>query len=131
MAKVSQHLQKLHGSAAAFHRSMAKCHTDALGKAVAGNPEHEFHKAAAAAHSEAAGAHDAMCEECSKAAQAADLEKSPMEPLPSGLSRVAPERTPTIRPVPRTGAPQMPMDKANAGHIGAIDFLGLKDLDEL
>jgi hypothetical protein len=80
---------------------------------------------------ESANSHEEEMAECEKAVAASDLEKSPMEPLPAGLSRVAPERTPTIRPVPRTGAPQMPMDKANAGHIGAIDFLGLKDLDEL
>jgi hypothetical protein len=134
MASVSKHLQKLHGSAAAFHRSMAKCHGDALEFKKAakedeeGSPWATFHRSAMTAHSEAAGAHEAMCEECSKAAQAADLEKN--ELVPTRVSAVAPDRT-TITPVVRTGAKPFPSQHP-AVPIGGVDFskiIGIRDED--
>jgi hypothetical protein len=142
MGKVSQHLEKVHSHLAAHHSELAACYKTVadVGKASGGKSDMEHGDALreclrkiAAQHEATSAFHTQMASECKKAIEAGDVQKTSMEPepLPAGLSRVAPERTPTSRPVPRTGAPQMPMDKANAGHIGAIDFLGLKDLDEL
>jgi hypothetical protein len=101
---VREHLTKAHEAIAQHHRAMSKCHKAAIGKAEAGNPDREFHKVAAAAHDQAADAHDAMCEDCAKAV-ADDLNKT--MPWPTGLSAVAPN-APGIRAVPRGGQPQIP-----------------------
>lgn|GEM_PF-4056218 len=140
MGKVSNHLEKVHSHLAAHHTELANCYKTVadFGKASGGKSDMEGGDALreclgkiAAQHEATAEFHKSMAKECQKAVQASDLEKSDMEPLPDGLSRVAPERTSTIRAVPRTGAPQMPIEKTTAGKIGGIDFLGLKEMDEL
>jgi hypothetical protein len=100
MKKVSEHMQELHKVESQYHRAMAKCHGDAMGKAVAGDPMTNFHKSAIAAHNQAADTHDAMCEECAKAISAAELQKSELEP--TRISAVTPD-APSVRPVIRTG----------------------------
>jgi hypothetical protein len=140
MGRVSEHLKKFHGNAAETHSELSKCYGKlaGMGKAVKGDLKdgqgegfEDCLQKIADTHAAAAEYHNSAMAECSKAIESADLEKSPMEPLPAGLSRVAPERTSTIRAVPRTGAPAMPIEKAHAGHIGGIDFLGLKELEEI
>jgi hypothetical protein len=116
MGKVSRHLEKVHSHLAAHHSELAACYKTVadFGKASGGKSDMEHGDALreclgkiAAQHEATSAFHTQMAGECQKAIEASDLEKSPMEPLPSGLSRVAPERTPTIRAVPRVGAPQM------------------------
>jgi hypothetical protein len=140
MGKVSRHLEKVHSHLAAHHSELAACYKTVadFGKASGGKSDMEHGDALreclgkiAAQHEATSAFHTQMAGECQKAIEASDLEKSPMEPLPSGLSRVAPARTPTIRAVPRVGAPQMPIEKAHAGKIGGIDFLGLEEMDSL
>jgi hypothetical protein len=148
VSKVSQHLAGFHKTAAAHHAEMAVSHRTlsehfekcaSMSKVKqADESAAELLQGCADAHSHAANSHDAQAEyhqkameACSKAIEASDLEKSDMEPLPAGLSRVAPERTSTIRAVPRTGAPQVPVEKGQAGRIGGIDFVGLRELDEI
>jgi hypothetical protein len=63
-----------------------------------------FHECAKAAHDAAAGQHDGMAEECSKAMDAVDLNKL----VPTGVSVVAPTR-PAIAAVPRFGSKGMPV----------------------
>jgi hypothetical protein len=95
---VREHLKTAHAAIAAHHRAMVSCHQSAMSKeAVAGDPMHEFHKSAAAAHETAATQHDEMCNECSKAADG-DLNKI----VPDGVSKVTPN-APGIRMVPRAG----------------------------
>jgi hypothetical protein len=95
---VREHLKKAHAAMAEHHRAMSACHTAAMGKGM--DNQQEFHRAAASAHDAAAESHDAMCNECAKAMHA-DLAK--VQPLPQGISRVAPDN-PNIRPIPRYGA---------------------------
>ena len=97
MSKVSEHLAKFHQAASAHHRAMAKCHKTAIGKAVDGNPEHQFHKTAAEAHDQAADSHDQMCQACQKA-----IEDSLNKVQPTLVSAVAPDN-PNYRAVPRAG----------------------------
>ena len=120
MSKVSEHLAGLHKAASSFHRTMTKCHGDAMGKAVAGNSEHDFHKAAAAAHEQAADQHDQMCEECSKAI-VADLNKL----VPTNVSAVTPT-PPGVRAVPRAG--QRPIEEAKP--VVEAQFAKLLTVDE-
>lgn len=121
MSTLREHLKKAHESIATHHRTMSKCHGDAMGKAVAGNPEHEFHKGARAAHDAAADAHDQMCQECMKVTgdelnkNTADLVKR-LEHLentiqPTRVSAVAPN-APGVRAVPRAGQQPIP-DRPN------------------
>jgi hypothetical protein len=107
MATVREHLQKAHAAIAAHHRVMAKCHSQAMEKIEDGEPQHSFHKTAAAAHEAAATAHEQMCEECAKAADAVDLTKrgDELRPDPVGLSRLAPP--PGVTAIPRTGSPAL------------------------
>jgi hypothetical protein len=83
---VREHLAK-------FHSEMSKCHVAAADKSA----DCAFHKAAAAVH-------DEFAEACAKAASD-DLNK--IQPLPQGLSYVAPTHT----AVPRAG--QKPIAKAD------------------
>jgi hypothetical protein len=106
-----EHLGKAHGMIAEtlrddaqHHRDSAENHKTAMGKAVAGNPEHEYHKAQHAEHTanaarldEQAAAHEAECEACSKATED-ELNKL----VPSNFSIVTPN-APNIRAVPRAG----------------------------
>jgi len=103
---VREHLKKAHEAMAAHHSTMSKVHTAAMSKSA--DHEQEFHRAAAAAHDDAAESHMSMLEACAKAA-ADDLSK--IQPLPHGFSRVAPDNpTLPIRAIPRFGAP--PLQKA-------------------
>src|SRR5580698_11512112 len=136
MGKVSNHLEKVHSHLAAHHTELANCYKTVadFGKAAKSNMEggdalRECLGKIAAQHEATAAFHKTMAGECKKATEAADLEKNAMEPLPDGLSRVAPERTSTVRMVPRTGQ-VLPVEKT-VGKIGGIDFLGLKEMDEL
>jgi hypothetical protein len=135
MGRVSTHLKKFHEHSQAHHTELAACYKDAVsafGKNKDGSDTlRDALDKIAATHEAAAAYHKEAMAECSKAIEAGDVQKTSMEPepLPAGLSRVAPERT-NIRMVPRTGAPLMPVEK-NAGKIGGIDFLGLKEMDEL
>jgi hypothetical protein len=104
--RVSEDLAKFHQAASTHHRSMSKLHGDAMGKAVDGNPEHQFHKGAAAAHSAAADSHDEMCQACHKAT-ADSLNKM----VPTQVSAVTPT-PPGVRAVPRFGQREVP-EKAN------------------
>jgi hypothetical protein len=104
MATVREHLKDAHSAMAGFHRSMQKCHTDAMGKAE--DPHHAFHKAAAKNHQDAADAHDAMCNECAKAADG-DLNKL----VPTQISGVTPDNPTRVTAVPRFGAP--PLQKSD------------------
>jgi hypothetical protein len=99
---VRQHLQKAHEVLAEHHRRMSKIHGAAMGKAVAGDPTHEFHKAAVAAHNTAAENHDSMCDACAKAI-GDELDKL----VPTNVSGVTPT-APGIRAVPRAGQRQDP-----------------------
>src|SRR5215469_16815976 len=98
MATVREHLQKAHSLIAEHHRAMATAHGKAMGKAVSGDALHFFHKEAMAAHEEAADAHDALCQECSKAI-ASDLHKM----VPTNVSAVTPTAPAGVRAVPRAG----------------------------
>jgi hypothetical protein len=89
---VSEHAIAAHH---AFHNTAAALHKTA---AAGEKTDASFHKGMAAAHEECAG----KLAECMKALAAADLEKS--RQLPAGITNVTPER-PTVRPIPRTGAP--------------------------
>ena len=140
MGKVSQHLEKVHSHLAAHHTELAECYGKVADFGKAGKSDMEGGDALreclgkiAAQHTATAAFHKAMASECTKAIEAGDVQKTSMEPepLPAGLSRIAPERTSTIRAVPRVGAPQMPIEKANAGKIGGIDFLGLEEMEEI
>jgi hypothetical protein len=106
MATVKQHLMKAHQTIAEHHRAMSKCHGDAMGKSVAGDAMHNFHKAAAAVHDQAAEQHDAMCQECEKAI-ASDMNKV----VPTNVSAVVPTY-PGVTAVPRAGQREIP-EKAN------------------
>jgi hypothetical protein len=107
MSTMREHMAKVHTVAAAFHRTMAECHGDALGKAVAGDPMRHFHETAQGAHAAAAEAHTAMCEECQKGTDAIDLSKRDPDALvPTTVSAIAPPAGVTA--VPRAGAPPMP-----------------------
>jgi hypothetical protein len=137
MGRVSQHLEKVHSHLAAHHTELANCYKTVadFGKAAKSNMEggdalRECLGKIAAQHEATSAFHTKMAGECKKATEAADLEKNAMEPLPEGLSRVAPEQR-TVRMVPRTGAPAMPIEKTQAGKIGGIDFLALEELDEI
>jgi hypothetical protein len=83
---------------------MMECHGAAMGKAVAGDPMHAFHKAAYAAHEEAANAHDQMCQECEKASES-DLQKL----VPTRVSAVTP--TAPVTPVLRHGQRTIPLSE--------------------
>jgi hypothetical protein len=120
MNRVSEHLAKDHQAASSFHRMMAKCHGEAMGKAVAGNPEHTFHKSAVAAHEQAADHHDQMCEECQKVI-ASDLQKL----QPTNVSAVAPT-APGVTAVPRAG--QRPIEEAKP--VVEAQFAKLLTVDE-
>lgn len=102
MASVREHLMKAHSFMAEHHRSMSKCHSAAMGKAVAGDGMHEFHKNAAMHHDAAAEQHDAACEECQKATES-ELRKL----VPTAVSGIAP--TAPVRAVPRTGQREIPL----------------------
>lgn len=121
MNRVSEHLAKDHQEASSFHRTMAECHKVALGKAVSGNPEHEFHKSAMAAHNAAADHHDQMCEECQKVI-ASDLQKV----QPTLVSAVTPT-APGVRAVPRAG--QRSIEEATKPAVEA-QFAKLVAVDE-
>src|SRR5579862_6672240 len=121
MSKVSEHLVGLHKTESSYHRSAAKYHGEAMGKAVAGNPEHAFHKSAVAAHEQAADQHDQMCEECQKVI-ASDLQKL----QPTLVSAVAPD-APGVRAVPRAG--QRPIEEATKPQVEA-QFAKLVAVDE-
>ena len=97
MKTVREHLQNAHEAIASHHHAMIDCHQGAMSKAVAGDPMHEFHKSAAAAHEAAAATHDEMCNECAKAAEGY-LNKL----VPDGISRVTPT-APGHTLVPRSG----------------------------
>jgi len=106
MATVKEHLQKMHQAMSDHHTLMAKCHSTAMGKAVAGDVNHEYHKTSAALHEAAASSHDEMCETCVKGTDVIDLAKrgDQVQPLPPGLSRLAPN-APRVTAVPRHGHP--------------------------
>jgi hypothetical protein len=97
MSTVREHLKKAHEAIAMHHREMVKCHTAAMGKNT--DPHHEFHKAAAAAHTAAAETHEEMCNDCQKAA---DSELTKL--VPTNVSGV----TPGFRAVPRSGQREIP-----------------------
>jgi hypothetical protein len=125
-----EHMRKTHAGIAGGHRAtaehyrmMSKCHGAAMGKAVAGDPQHTFHKAAKETYDAAAedqdgraAYHDAMgekCEQAKKVAGDADLSKGSSDLLkrleivenslvPTKVSGVAPTN-PNIRAVPRAG----------------------------
>jgi hypothetical protein len=100
---VREHLARLHKSAAAHHRTMAEIHGNVVAKAEGMEDNQKtFHECSKAAHDAAAGQHDGMAEECSKAAEG-DLNKL----IPTGVSAIAPDR-PKITPVPRLGQPAIP-----------------------
>jgi hypothetical protein len=144
VAEAVEHMRKTHAGIAGghraaaehargvaeHHRAMSKCHGAAMGKAVAGDPQHTFHKEAKGHDDAAAEAHDAfaedqdsrsayheqMAEECSKAAKVAgdaDLSKGSPELLrrleivegtiiPTKISALTPT-APGVRAVPRAG----------------------------
>src|SRR5713226_10393122 len=102
---------------------MSKCHAEAMGKAVAGNPEHDFHKSAKAIHDEAAIQHDALGEECQKAISADDLRKS-QALEPTLVSAVTPDRP---RAIPRYGQREVPVTVAPG--LSKIIGLGEEYLD--
>ena len=117
MSKLSDHLAKAHELMATHHRAMSKCHGEAMGKAVAGNPEHTFHKSAMTAHDAAAEQHDRMCQECSKVA-ADELNKVASPELEKRLAHLenslVPNRVSAVTPtalgvtaVPRGGQRSM------------------------
>jgi hypothetical protein len=157
MMKVSEaveHMRKTHAGVAGGHRASAathradaarehtlsKCHAMALGKAVAGDPQHTFHTTAKAAHDASAIAHedaatdqeqraqyhDDMAQECTKAAKAAgddDLTKGTSDLLrrleivegtiiPTKISAVTPT-VPGVRAVPRAGQRAIGTEKPN------------------
>jgi hypothetical protein len=138
--KVSEHLAAFHKTAANHHGTLAKCYGKLAGFGKAAKPKDEDSEGLeeclqkiADSHAAQAAFHKEAMEACSKAAEAADLVKkaNQVEPLPAGISAVAPERTQGVRMVPRTGQVVTPADKANLGKIGGVDFLGLKEMDEL
>jgi hypothetical protein len=125
-----EHMRKTHAGLAGghranamFHRGMSKCHGAAMGKAVAGDPQHTFHKEAKQMHDDAASDqdqraayHDDMgekCEQAKKVAGDADLSKGSSELLrrleivegtiiPTKISALTPT-APGVRAVPRAG----------------------------
>jgi len=99
---------------------MAKAHEAELGKEAMG-AHHAFHKAAVAAHTEAADGHDALCQECEKAISADDLRKS-QALEPTLVSAVTPDRP---RAIPRFGQREVPVTVAP----GLSKIVGLDDLD--
>jgi hypothetical protein len=122
-----QHLVKMHEAIASHHRTMSKCHSEAMTKEAMSLDDKKFHKAAAAAHDEAAQAHDAMCEECSKASDADDLSKRGDQIVPTRVSAVAPER-PRITPVLRTG--QREIAAGFSGEPELSKIFGLSEEDQ-
>jgi hypothetical protein len=139
MGRVSGHLKKFHEHASEHHSMLHKCFSKLAGgmekaakKDGVENAEDltDCLKTIASTHEAAANFHKEMASACTKAEAAADLEKSQLEPLPDGLSRVAPEqRTSTVRMVPRTGQ-VLPVAKT-VGKIGGIDFLALEEMDNI
>jgi hypothetical protein len=135
LRKLIQHSSQTHAGIAGglrkeaeHHRSMSKHHTSAMGKAVAGDPQHEFHRCTKAEHDamaadreQRASYHDTraadcdkLMEECEKVFASGDLNKAASDVMkrlehlegqvvPSRVSGVAPDR-PGVRAVPRFGA---------------------------
>jgi hypothetical protein len=106
---VREHLRKAHEAIAATHRELSN--------------HHSTDKALSAIHDRAASAHEAMCDECSKAADG-DLNKL----VPSPITNVTPDRRPTITPVPRTGA--RPVNERPAAPNVPLEFVKLFSTDE-
>jgi hypothetical protein len=97
---VREHLKKAHQAIADYHRAMTKCHSAAMAKDNMGADEKAFHRAAAAAHDEAASVHTEMSDECTKAMAASEMEKS-HRLMPTEVSALAPP--PGVRSIPRYG----------------------------
>jgi hypothetical protein len=128
MRKTHAGLAGGHRATAEHHRTMSKCHGTAMGKAVAGDPQHMFHKSAKEAHDAAAedqdrraAYHDQMAEDCEEAKKVAgdgDLSKGAgdlLKRLEVVESTVIPLRVhgvtpnaPGVTAVPRAGSRQMP-----------------------
>lgn len=123
MSKVSEHLDKFHGSESAFLRGLGKLCDDAMGKmdkAVAGGQVHAALKAAKNMLEARASEHDGYREECQKAI-VADMNKL----QPTNISAVVPD-APGVKAVPRAG--QRPVEEGKL----AIDpqFAKLIAVDE-
>jgi hypothetical protein len=146
MRKTHAGLAGAHRANAEHHRIMSKCHGAAMGKAVAGDPQHMFHKSAKEAHDTAAedqdsraAYHDQMaedCEESKKVAGDSDLSKGASDLLrrleiventvvPSRVHGVTPN-APGITAVPRAGSRPMPTEKPNV----PIEFEKLVVIEE-
>jgi hypothetical protein len=112
---VREHLANLHKTSAAFHTQAAGHHAalaECFGKSKTTDNGHalfqEHHNALSKLHSSHADWHSEQQEKCSKASDAADLEKANrVMPLPAGMSAVAP--TPShLKMVPRVGGAPAP-----------------------
>jgi len=147
-----EHMRKPHAGLAGgyranamFHRGMSKCHGAAMGKAVAGDAQHTFHKEAKQMHDDAASDqdqraayHDDMgekCEQAKKVAGDADLSKASNDLLrrleiventvqPTRVSAVTPT-APGVNAVPRAGQRQF-MEKP----VVPVQFAKLVEIEE-
>jgi len=145
MRKTHAGLAGGHRASATFHRGMSKCHGAAMGKAVAGDPQHTFHKDAKQMHDDAASDqdqraayHDDMgekCEQAKKAAGDADLSKASSDLLrrleivensvmPTRVSAVTPT-VPGITAVSRAGQRQF-----SERPVVATQFSKLVEIEE-
>jgi hypothetical protein len=148
-----EHMRKTHAGLSGAHRAnaehcrtMSKCHGTAMGKAVAGDPQHMFHKSAKEAYDDAATDqdkraeyHDHMAEECEEAKKVAgdgDLSKGAGDLLkrleaventviPSRVHGVLPN-APGVTAVHRAGSRPMPTEKPNV----PIQFEKLVSIEE-
>jgi hypothetical protein len=118
---MKEHLARTHAAIAEHHRAMAKCHSEAMGKAA--DAQRTFHKTAQAHHEAAAEEHDGLCQECEKAAAAEELAKNQV--VPSRVSAVAPP--PNLRSIPRFGHPEAAAGPANV----PMQFQKLVQVDEV
>lgn len=140
MGKVSQHLAAFHKMASENHSQLHDCYKSLSGFTKATKSEMkpdeqdslcdtldkiaDCHKAAAAYHKDALA-------ECTKAIEAADLEKHRV--VPTNVSAVTPDVPQGVRAVPRFGGRPIPA-QTHPVSAGGVDFnklIGLGDLDEL
>jgi hypothetical protein len=136
MSKVSAHLEKVHSHLAEHHSNLAECFGKLADFGKSAKSEMEGGKdltdclgKIATQHTATAAFHKAMASECTKAAEASDLEKNQL--VPTEVSAVTPDTPRNIRAVPRHGAKPFPA-QTHAVPLGGIDFskiIGVRDED--
>jgi hypothetical protein len=124
MSSMREHLQNFHAkesehhaAKAAYHATAAELHSrlaDCMGKSTTTEPAKAaqahldalaaMHKEQAKQHSDMADWNAECADKCSKATDAADLEKL----IPTRVSSIAPAQPTNLRAIPRYGAKEMP-----------------------